>query len=497
MNLNAVVNLEFKDFAGATITDREAGIFNGMVDNSKGNPVVTQRPSINLNELASTARGRAIYFWDLNNVLYILNDDTIYKNTYSGAIGTTITSGTTKCIFLQLNTLLVLLNPDDNKGYTINTADTVTQLAGSFPSNIAHGGAILDGYLFVMDTDGVIWNSDLNDASTFSAGNSIDAEREEDGGVYLGKHHDHLVALGERTTEFFYDNANPTNSPLNRREDLAYTIGCADGNSVWEEGDITVFIGSELSTGLQVYVLENFQLKVISTGPLGALLTQALTRDDYGAFGSGFSANGHKFYLLTLHTTPSDITTEVTYVYDFSSGLWHEWETNVNSLTNFPVIDWSIRAGQSVRSGTGILSNGDIVIVNNDYTPQDTIGANVYVTPATYFEAGYITDTGGSGLNYTMKIRFGQFDGDTNDNKFMHYLRPRMNKTPSSQVLTLTWSDEDNQNFITGGTIDTQYQHGDLHRCGRFYRRNVELVYAGTEQLWIESLEAKIQFGTL
>jgi hypothetical protein len=497
MNLNPVVNLEFKDFAGATITDRESGIVNGMIDESKGKPVLTQRPSININEIAATAKGRAVYFWDSNNVLYLLNDDTIYKNTYASAIGTTITSGTQKCKFLQLNTLLILIDPQDNKGYTITTADGVTAIGGSFPADIAHGGAILDGYLFVMDSDGTIWNSDLNDASTFSAGNNIDTEREEDGGIYLGKHHDHLIALGERTAEFFYDNANPTNSPLNRREDIAYTIGCADGNSIWEESDTTVFVGSELSTGLSVYVLENFKFRIISNGAMDALLTQSLTRDNYSIFGSGFSANGHKFYIMTIHTTPSTIDPEVTYVYDFKTGLWHEWETTINSLTNFPVIDWSIRAGQSVRSGTGILSNGDVVIVNNTYTPQDTIGANDYVLPATYVDAGYITDTAASGTALAMKVRFGQFDGETNNNKFMHYLRPRMNNTANSQTLTVTWSDNNNDNFITGGTIDTQYQHGDLHRLGRFYRRNIELQYAGTEQLFIESLEVNVQIGSM
>lgn len=496
MNLNAAVNLEFKDFSGATITDRETGLVNGYVDTSKGKPVVTQRPSININEIAVSSKGRAIYFWDSNNVLYILNDDTIYKNTYSGALGTTITSGTQKCSFHQLNTLLILVNPQDNKAYTITTADAVTVIGGSFPADISRGGAILDGYFFVMDTSGVIWNSDLNDASTFSAGNSINAEREEDGGIYLGKHHDHLVALGERTTEFFYDNGNPTNSPLNRREDLSYTIGCADGNSVWEEGDTTVFIGSELSTGLHVYVIENFNLKIISNGASDALLTQAIIRDSYEVFGSGFSANGHKFYILTLHTTPSSITPEVSYIYDFNTNLWHEWETGINSLTNFPVIDWSIRAGQSIRSGTGILSNGDIIIANNGYSPQDTIGANVYVTPATYVETGYITDTGASGTTFTMKVRFGQFDGETNNNKFLHYLRPRMNQTKNSQTLTIKWSDDDNRNFITGGTFDTQYQHNNFRRGGTFHRRNFELQYSGTEQLFIESLEADIRIGS-
>lgn len=497
MNLNAAVDLEIKNFSGATITDRESGITNGIVDLSKGQPVVTQRPAINVSEEATTAKGRAVYFWDSNNVLYLLNNDTLYKNTYSTAIATTITAGTAKCKFLQLGTQLILVDPADSKAYTITTGDVVTQIAGSFPAAIAFGGAILDGYFFVMNTIGEIWNSDLLVPGTFSAGNFIDTEREEDGGVYLGKHHDHLVAFGERTTEFFYDNANPSNSPLNRREDLSFTIGCVDGNSVWEEGDVTVFVGSKLSTGVGVYILENFNVRLISSSALDALLTQVLTQDNYEMFASGFSANGHKFYIITFGVTSTIFVPEVSYVYDFKANRWYEWETTISTITNFPIIDWSIRAGQTVRSGVGMMVNGDYIIVNNGFTPQDTIGAQIYVDPLTYVDAGYITDTSSSGETFTLAVRFGQFDGESNNNKFMHYLRPRMNKTLNSQTLTFLWSDDNNSNFITGGTIDTQYQYDDLQRCGRFYRRNIEIQYAGTEQIFIESLEAKIQPGTL
>ena len=116
---------------------------------------------------------------------------------------------------------------------------------------------------------------------------------------------------------------------------------------------------------------------------------------------------------------------------------------------------------------------------------------------STYFDVGYITDSSAVGTAMTMKIRFGHFDGETNNDKFMNYLRPRMNKTVNSQTLTITYSDDNNDNFITAGTIDTQYKGGDLHRLGRFYRRNIELQYSGTEQIFLESLETKIQMGSM
>lgn len=492
MNIALAVDLTFKAFSGATITRKEAGLYNAMVDVDRAEPVVTQRPSIEIFEEASSERGRAIYFWDSNSTLYILNDDTIYKNSYSGNIATTITAGTRKCKFLQLNTVLVLLNPDDNKGYTITTGDTVTQIAGSFPATLVPGGAILDGYLFVMDDDGGIWNSDLDDATTFSAGAVVNAEREEDGGVYLGKHHDHVAAFNERTLEFFFDNANPSNSPLTRRSDVSHNIGCADGYSVWEDGDITVFMGTDTNGGIGIYVLENFRPRKISNTSIDTLLSQAITRDAYLDFGSGISAQGHRFYTITLHYVSTDIVPETTFVYDFSSKLWYEWNTEISGLTNFPVMDTTIRAGQGVRYTEGIMSNGDLFLVNNTYAAQDTIGGAVYVDTG-YVDTGYFTDTSASGTAFTLKARTGQLDGDTNNNKIMDRVRPLMDATETSQTLTVAHSDNNNVSFTSLGTIDTAEQDDEITQCGMFRKRNLEVQYSGNEQVWLEGLDADVR----
>jgi len=499
MNLSAAPDLIIKGFSGATITRLEAGITNGMVDIVNGVGVTTQRPSIDLFEQASVesldARGRAIYFWDANNTLYYLNNDTILKGTAAGALATTITAGTKRCKFLQLNANLILLNPDDNKGYYITTGDTVTQITSNFPSNIVPGGAILDGYLFVMDAAGTIYNSNLDDVTVFTVGDTINAEREEDGGVYLGKHHDHIVAFGERTIEFFYDNANATNSPLNRREDLSYTIGCADGYSVWDNGDQTVFMGTDLSNGIGIYMLDRFSVKKVSTNDIDLLLSQATTRDGYKVIGGGFTAQGHTFYTLTLHTTPADAAPEATYVYDLTAKKWYIWETSIGTQSNFPLVDFTIRAGTDARFGQGIMANGDVILINNDLTPQDTISASTYISSG-YIDAGYFSDSGAQGTAMKTKIRFGQFDGGENNNKFMSRLRPKMDQSANSQIITVRWSDNNEDNFIEAGTFDSQYQYNAIRRCGQFYRRNIEIEFSSTEQIWVEALEVDVQVGT-
>jgi len=492
MLINCAVPLEIKAFAGATITRLESGITNGFIVDSKGKATVTQRPSINITESASSARGRGIYHWDTNATTYIVNDDTIYKANYSTAVVTTITAGMKRVYFHQLGSLLCLIDPNDDTAYTISTGDTVSTIAGSIPNTLVPGGAILNGYFYVMNDDGDIWNSDLDTPGTFSAGAFVNAEREEDGGVYLGKHHDHVVAFGERTIEFFYDNANPTNSPLNRREDVSLNYGCADGYSVWENGDTTVFVGTDRNSGLSVFRLDNFGVKKVSDAGFDSLVTSAITRDGYGVSGSGITVHGHQFYLLTFHTVSTDISSEVTYALDLETGHWFIWNTTISGASAFEVMATTIRAGQDVRHIEGVMINGDLFQINNDYSPQDTVGANTYVV-TDYVENGYITDTAGSGTAYDVTIRLGQFDGDTNVYKFQHNIKPQMSETTNSQTITVLAFDNNEDSSDTLGTIDTLYQEDKIINGGRFKRRNHEVQYSGDEQVWIESLEFDLQ----
>ncbi len=470
----------------------ESGITNGFIIDSKGKAVVTQRPSLNVTESASTARGRGNYYWDSNSTTYIVNDDTIYKANYSTAVATNITAGTKRVYFHQLSSLLCLIDPDDDAAYTISTGDTVTTIGGSIPSTLVPGGAILNGYFYVMDNDGDIWNSDLDTPGTFSAGAFVNAEREEDGGVYLGKHHDNLVAFGERTIEFFYDNANPTNSPLNRREDAMLNYGCANGYSVWENGDTTVFIGTDRNNGFGVYRLDNFNIKKVSNAGFDSLITQAIATDGYDVSGSGITSHGHQFYLLTFHTTSTDIDPEVTYALDMETGIWSPWTTSVSGATAFEVMSTTIRAGQDARYQEGVMINGDIFRVNNDFNPQDAVGASTYAV-TDYVVAGYISDTAASGSAYTMKIRLGQFDGDSNQYKFQTNLKPQMSETTNSQTLTILAFDNNEDSSVTLGTVDTLYQEDKIINGGRFKRRNHELQYSGNEQIWVEALEFDLQ----
>ncbi len=498
MRISAIADLQINAFASAVITEKESGITNGVVKKRGEILYLTQRPSIDVFEDAGThiadERGRAIIYWPETAGLYILNNGTLYNNSQSSSLSTSPTAGTKKCKFLIVGETLVLLDKENGQAFTISNADAVAEITDTdFPPkqtpaiSLAYGGAVLDKYLFVMDVNGVIYNSSLDDGSAWDALDFKEAEREPDGGVYLGKHHDNIVAYGVGSIEFFWDATNSVGSPLNRRQDISFQIGCSSGESVWEEADRSFFIGTNHSGALGVYTLEQFQIRKISTETIDSFLTKSIVNDGFEAMGCGVSGQGHIFYQLTIYSEPSDKNPAITLVYDDTSGFWGEWETSINDLSVFPLVDWTKRQGTIERFGEGILSNGDLITLKDNLIPQDSLLSSKYVEDG-YVEAGYVEESAGTTANINLKTRTGMFDAGTNQYKFLSNLKHVADTTTTTQTLTIKWSNENNSTFTTGRTIDTS-KNEKLTRLGRFRRRNHELDYSGSEVLRIEGLE--------
>ena len=510
------VDLNIEAFSGGAITRYDSGIINGLVRQDNDQWTVTQRPGIDIffdsdNVGTLNNRARGIYYWEHNTSLYNVHDNDVYYDNYTSTTGD-ISTGTEKVTILEGtdssgNDVLIILDPENDEGWLVSTGHVVTDIDGAsnwnslFPSTLSYGGAILDGYLFVMDEEGVIYNSTVDSVNTSSATFFLTAERAHDQGVYLGKHHDHIVAFGTQTIEFFYDTANPTGSPLTRRPDISYNIGCADGQSVWEHGDITYFIGSDSGGAIGVYKLEDFRVTKISKNSIDSYLTHNITQESIYAVGSGMMAQGHPIYTITLYILDPDITPITTIVYDASTQLWGIWKTAENGHITFPLIGWTKRTGgynvdSAARAGEGVFSNGDLLTLKETITPTDTIGGLEGYIAEGYITAGYFSAVAEGNLtNIAMSVRTGLWDGGGSVNKIQNKIKPIMQETETNQTLTLKWTTStETSNFTTGRTLDTSKRQF-ARQGGRFTKRNYDLSYSGDEQVYIESLEVDLTVG--
>ena len=513
MKVNLAVDLDIHKFSGSGITEYESGLRNCTIHMESGKPKITQRASIDLTEDASEIggllnRGRGIYYWEQNAELYIVNDDSIYETTQDSVAVGTISSGTQRLTILETlggSPYLVFLDAENNEGWYMATSTTVTQIASNFPSTICHGGAILDTYTFVMDEDGLIYNSDANDPTTWNATSFLTTERENDKGVYLGKHHDHIVAFGTRTIEFFYDARNTSGTVLNRRQDVSYNIGCASGTAVWENGDTIYFIGSNRPGQLQIYKLENFQIIPISKDTLNSYITQGLTQEGLDIVFEGLSSLGNDTLLMTVYAltgaSPGEILPKITLSYDSFTQLWGFWCTQIDGLSCFPLMSFTKRTGGqnatvSARTGEGIMYNGDIININDNLVPVDTVAGSDGVYVAGVYEVDvYVSSTASTGTNIQVIIRTGMQDFGTRQYKFQNSETIIAEETESAQTLTIKHADEKNSNFDSGETIDLTDERKELHQGGRFTKRNYELEYSGNEQIYIDEFDVDVQAG--
>lgn len=442
-------------------------------------------------------KGRAAYYWDAGAALYFVSSDTVYRGSYANPIGT-ISDGSERCYFFAVGTGLVLLDPENGEGWTIDIGGTVTKISDTdFPPNqtpsidLAHGGCVLNGRLYVLGEDGTIYGSELEDGSSWDALNFVTAERDPDGGTFMGRHHDHVVAMGPRTIEVFYDAAHSTGSPLSRRQDVAYNLGCHSGESAWVDGDRIWFVGVDPSGMLGVYVLESFRPRKVSSGEIDSYLTAALITEGCRSVGCGFAISGRMFYLLTIFDPEGNITS--TLVYDDATKFWGFWETTLEGITHFPVMAWSIRTSVLPRPGEGILSNGSLVTVSDGQNPIDSLRASGGWAED-WVEAGWVSSRAGTGTTIAMSSRVGMTDLGTDREKFQTELRVVADKTAEPVVCALRYSNDRTDQWSDMRILDLS-RNRKLTRLGKFQRRNYELFYAGSEQVRLEALEMQFEVG--
>ena len=358
---------------------------------------------------SSADRGRGIFAFSDDIDLY-LDQDTYYYNGgnqdltattgngYAGNTGfneeyiaTTVShrvSGIENIVIV--NAGHTSTNASANHGNVWYTADNSTapssvtdaDMPGNNGVSIVRGGASLDGYFFLCDINGQIHNSNINDITAWTSTDFLTAEREADIAVYLGKIYDTLVYIGTKSIEFFYNAGNATGSPLARRQDVSYRIGCYTPNSITEAGDSIYFVGVDQKGWAGVYAIENYQVAKISDAKIDKLLRGGIgaTFPDISDLDS-LSTNvymvavalGESFGLMLT------IGGSFTYHWHKESGQWYRWTYNATPTYPGNISGWSSifpivsHNRTSKRSAQGLyqLTNG--VTCYEGSTDNDTI----------------------------------------------------------------------------------------------------------------------------
>jgi hypothetical protein len=174
-----------------------------------------------------------------------------------------------------------------------------------------------DGYfLFNKPGTGQFFISGLNDVS-FDALEIATAEGSPDQLVGLVSANQNVYLFGTQSTEVFY-NSGDADFPFARIQGAIMAVGCAAPHSIVKVGGSVVWIGRDSGGFGIIYRTDAYQPQRISTPSLEAVIRE-IPQDEIGdARAWTYQQGGHLFYVLNLPNV------DTTWVYDASTGLWHE-----------------------------------------------------------------------------------------------------------------------------------------------------------------------------
>ena len=258
-----------------------------------------------------------------NDLIYFVSQDKLYSldggGTVSGPLGSNLT--TTQGRVSMVNNGLSPTGGDeiaiadganiyiwdvDSETMTINgiEADTICFINGHFIAN-SGGGKFRTSGLY----DGTSWNA-LDVATAESAPDEL---------LAVFSNHGDLWLLGEYTTEIWYKRSTG-NPPFDPITGGVLDYGCAARFSVASGNDSLIWLGTKRNNDqgefIGICMARGNNVVIISPASINYKISTYAVIDD--AFAYCYTERGHEFYVLTFPSV------NATWVYDTTTGLWHE-----------------------------------------------------------------------------------------------------------------------------------------------------------------------------
>lgn len=423
----------------------------------------TKRPGLveYMQPSGTTGVGRGIYSWNGN--LYSVVGNKIYKNTT--ALSPTLATTTGLVSFSETSAIAptrYLAMNDGASLYLIKTDDTVSTVSDiDYPTANNLGQVeFFDGYMVVATSTGKIQNSDLEDPTAWAATSLIQAQNYPDNLVAIARNGDTLLALGEWSTETFYNSGvAPPGSFMARLQQGSLQIGCAGKDTVAQHESFIIWVSQAKSGGCTIQKLEGISnLTKISTEPIERFLN-AEEASISSAVGYLVRTAGHFFYVLTLSASNR------TFVYDIGEDYWVEWQSGSSGRFTYPCA----------------IQHLELSLIQHE-----TDGKIYKLSPTTYQDGS---------TDITVIIQTAPVDYDSNRRKFYRKMEVYGDRTSSSSPISVQYSDDNYNTFSTARTIDMA-DRAWLTKLGQSRRRAWKFTHTANTDLRIEGMEVEYQEGS-
>lgn len=424
------------------------------------------------------------------------------------------------------------LEDGDQSGYVTNTASrvSVTQITDvDYPTNTTRGCVNLDGRFFVMTPGCEIYQSALEDVTSWSSLEFIGSQLVPETGVYMTRVGNYIMAMKEWSCEFFYDAANATGSILSPVPNAAFYTGCASDGSVADVAGTIIWLGqNKAGMGRSIYKLvDNNPEKIskISTVQVEKILNTDSLATVYSWFAS---VGGHQLYGITL------VASAVTLIYDMSTNQWSFFTYLATSGAAKTVT--AVSTAGVVTSTSHGFSDGDIVLLASTNSSWDgwqivmTVTTNTFIVQAPsgstsgtafsgsgtaqkYTESYFpiVASTSVGGVQYMQHATSGvlyEFDADIltdpigaiaarirtpklddGNTKFKSIAMVEVIGDKIASTATVRYTDDDFATYSPCRPVDLSVRWARLRRMGIFTRRSFEILHVKNALLRLEALE--------
>ena len=337
------------------------------------------------------------------------------------------------------------------------TGATASVTLNAFPSgalNIAPGAAYLDTYTIVSTVGGQLYTSDPEYPYLWNSLNTIAAESDPDQTVGIVRHHNYIIDFGEWGTEFFYDAANTSGSPLSRQDGYKNEIGCADGNSIVQFEQAVMFVGVSKTRGKSVYVIDGVTPKRVSTRYIEKYLNADTSTSIQAHV---FKIEGHTFYVMTLPNL------DVTLVYDMDEKQWYQWTSYYSSAEHAYTI-WCTTLFNGVTYG---LHATDGHLYKIDPTVYSDAGTAIYWR--------VVTPRMDAGTMHRKLYRRGEVVGDA-----------------TSATMTITHCGDDYVTYSSARTVSLSASRPRLLQLGQDRRRAWQFLVTDNVAIRLQAFEVDV-----
>jgi len=326
----------------------------------------------------------------------------------------------------------------------------------------------LDGYAFVMDSKGQIWNSDLNSLANWTATNFITANLIPDAGAGLARTGNILVGFGTNSLEFFQNTGNAVGSPLTRivgagKRIGARPYGAGDSPAIMSIGDAIYFVGTQGDSGtVGIYRVQGTTVTKISNPAVDKLANEYESSLGFFGIAGAIQLYGMTHVLLATSTATCP-------AYCIETNTWWTFAP-ANSYT--------------VKTCCGYAGSAYMTISGNS-----TKARGVYTLGSA--SPVYSDDSSA----YDMIIQTQLIDNGTARRKFFHSAEIIGDVQSVSGNLGLSWSDNDYLSFGTARNIDTSNARQKVTRLGSGRRRSWRIQETVGRAFRAEALEVMFEEG--